>query len=108
VFLFGEHIRTGVVELAGEALALAIIVAGAWTISHSCLILGADGYAPCLPDRYQVPAQRTQLGELDYQAAGESGGGTRDGNQQRADQALTLQGRVGTRIAERAGQPPLP
>jgi drug/metabolite transporter (DMT)-like permease len=84
VFLFGEHIRTGVVELAGEALALAIIVAGAWTISHSCLILGADGgYAPCLPDRYQVPAQRTQLREPDYQP-------------------------VGTRIAERAGQPPLP
>ena len=79
VFLFGEHIRTGVVELAGEALALAIIVAGAWTISHSCLILGEDGYAPCLPDRYQVPAQRKQLREL-----------------------------VGTRVAERAGQPPLP
>jgi len=79
VFLFGEHIRTGVVDLAGEALALAIIVAGAWTISHSCLILGEDGYAPCLPDRYQVPAQRKQLPEL-----------------------------VGTRIAERAGQPPLP
>jgi drug/metabolite transporter (DMT)-like permease len=77
VFLFGEHIRTGVVDLAGEALALAIIVAGAWTISHSCLILGEEGYGPCLPDRYQVPAQRKQLRELDYQA----------------DQALTQQGR---------------
>jgi drug/metabolite transporter (DMT)-like permease len=104
VFLFGEHIRTGVVDLAGEALALAIIVAGAWTISHSCLILGEDGYAPCLPDRYQVPAQRKQLSELDYQPAGD----VRGGNQQRTDQTLTLQGRVGTRIAERAGQPPLP
>ena len=104
VFLFGEHIRTGVVDLAGEALALAIIVAGAWTISHSCLILGADGYAPCLPDRYQVPAQRKQLRELDYQPAGD----VRGGSQQRADQTLTLQGRVGIRIAERAGQPPLP
>ena len=104
VFLFGEHIRTGVVDLAGEALALAIIVAGAWTISHSCLILGEDGYAPCLPDRYQVPVQRKQLRELDYQPAGD----VRGGNQQRTDQTLTLQGRVGTRIAERAGQPPLP
>jgi hypothetical protein len=93
-----------VVDLAGEALALAIIVAGAWTISHSCLILGEDGYAPCLPDRYQVPAQRKQLRELDYQPAGD----VRGGSQQRADQTLTLQGRVGTRIAERAGQPPLP
>jgi drug/metabolite transporter (DMT)-like permease len=108
VFLFGEHIRTGVVDLAGEALALAIIVAGAWTISHSCLILGEDGYAPCLPDRYQVPAQRKQLRELDYQPVGEPADDVRGGNQQRADQALTLQGRVGTRIAERAGQPPLP
>ena len=69
VFLFGEHIRTGVVDLAGEALALAIIVAGAWTISHSCLILGADGYAPCLPDGCQVPSQRKQLPELGYQPA---------------------------------------
>jgi drug/metabolite transporter (DMT)-like permease len=111
VFLFGEHIRTGVVDLAGEALALAIIVAGAWTISHSCLILGEDGYAPCLPDRYQVPTQRKQLRELDYQPVGEPADDVRGGNQQRADQAdqaLILQGRVGTRIAERAGQPPLP
>src|SRR6202167_5876641 len=108
VFLFGEHIRTGVVDLAGEALALAIIVAGAWTISHSCLILGEDGYAPCLPDRYQVPAQRKQLRELDYQPVGEPADDIHGGNQQRADQGLTLQGRVGPRIAERAGQPPLP
>jgi drug/metabolite transporter (DMT)-like permease len=111
VFLFGEHIRTGVVDLAGEVLALAIIVAGAWTISHSCLILGEDGYAPCLPDRHQVPAQRRQLQELGYQPVGEPADGIRGANQQRADQAgqaLTWQGHAGTRIAERAGQPPLP
>jgi drug/metabolite transporter (DMT)-like permease len=89
VFLFGEHIRTGALDLAGEALALAIIVAGAWTISHSCLILGADGYAPCLPDQYQVPLQRTQARELDYQPVG---GARATGNQERAgrgDEALT-------------------
>jgi len=74
VFLFGEHIRTGAMALAGEGLALAIIVAGAWTISHSCLILGADGHAPCLPDQYQIPAQRKQLRELEYQPVGEPGG----------------------------------
>ena len=70
VFLFGEHIRTGGMDLVGEALALAIIFAGAWTLSHSCLILGEEGYAPCLADQYQVPAQRKQLRELDYQPAG--------------------------------------
>jgi hypothetical protein len=70
VFLFGEHIRTGGMDLAGEALALAIIFAGAWTLSHSCLILGEEGYAPCLQDQVQVPAQRKQLLELDYQPAG--------------------------------------
>jgi drug/metabolite transporter (DMT)-like permease len=70
VFLFGEHIRTGGMELVGEALALSIIFAGAWTLSHSCLILGEEGYAPCLPDQYQVPAQRKQLQELGYQPVG--------------------------------------
>jgi drug/metabolite transporter (DMT)-like permease len=79
VFLFGEHIRTGVLDLAGEALALAIIFAGAWALSHSCLILGEEGYAPCLPDQYQVPAQREQLLKLDYQPVGAPGGSTRNG-----------------------------
>ena len=49
VFLFGEHIRTGAGDLAGEALALAIILAGASALSHSCLILGEDGHPSCLP-----------------------------------------------------------
>jgi drug/metabolite transporter (DMT)-like permease len=74
VFLFGEHIRTGGMDLVGEALALAIIFAGAWTLSHSCLILGEEGYAPCLADQYQVPAQREQLRELGYQPVGAPGG----------------------------------
>jgi len=38
VFLFGEHIRTGAGALAGEALALAVVVAGAATLSRSCLL----------------------------------------------------------------------
>jgi hypothetical protein len=84
VFLFGEHIRTGVVDLAGEALALAIIFAGAWALSHSCLILGEEGYAPCLADEYQVPAQREQVLTLDYQPVGVPGGSTRNGEPQDA------------------------
>jgi hypothetical protein len=42
VFLFGEHIRTGVLALGGEAAALAVVLAGAATLSRSCLILGED------------------------------------------------------------------
>jgi hypothetical protein len=62
VCLFGEHIRAGVLDLAGEALALAVVFAGASALSHSCLILGEDGNPSCLPDGFAAPAQRKQLG----------------------------------------------
>jgi drug/metabolite transporter (DMT)-like permease len=78
VFLFGEHIRTGVMDLAGEALALAIIFAGASILSHSCLIVGEDGNPPCLPDQYRVPAHRKRLGELDHEPIGVPGGSSRN------------------------------
>ena len=56
VFLFDEHIRTGVLDLAGEALALAVVIAGAWILSHSCLILGEDEQSPvrCLPAEFRA------------------------------------------------------
>src|SRR5712671_4512144 len=38
VFLFGEHIQTGAAALAGEALALAVVIAGATALSRSCLL----------------------------------------------------------------------
>lgn len=38
VFLFGEHIRTGAWDLAGQALALAAVIAGASALSGSRLI----------------------------------------------------------------------
>jgi drug/metabolite transporter (DMT)-like permease len=49
VFLFGEHVRTGVLDLLAEALALALLVVGASVLSHSCLVVGADGPSPCSP-----------------------------------------------------------
>jgi drug/metabolite transporter (DMT)-like permease len=70
VCLFGEHIRTGVFDLAGETLALAIVFAGASALSHSCLILGEDGNPSCLPEEYRAQAQRKQLRVPDYQPAG--------------------------------------
>jgi drug/metabolite transporter (DMT)-like permease len=48
VFLFGEHIQTGPAALAGEALALAVVIAGATALSRSCLILGEDQHPACL------------------------------------------------------------
>jgi drug/metabolite transporter (DMT)-like permease len=42
VFLFGEHIRTGPAALAGEALALAVVIAGAAAVSRSSLIAGEN------------------------------------------------------------------
>jgi drug/metabolite transporter (DMT)-like permease len=54
VFLFGERIRTGPWDLAGEALALALVIAGASALSHSCFILGEVGDPSCLPAGVQA------------------------------------------------------
>jgi drug/metabolite transporter (DMT)-like permease len=80
VFLFGEHIQTGVLDLAGEALALAIIIAGASALSHSCLIVGEGGLPPCLPRGYPAQGRREQPHELnrdpirEYQPTGAPNG----------------------------------
>ena len=51
VFLFGEHISTGGVGLAGEALTLAVVMAGASVLSHSCLVAGEMDLRPtCRPN----------------------------------------------------------
>jgi hypothetical protein len=42
VFLFGEHIRTGARDLAAEALALALVAAGAAALGRSRLITGEN------------------------------------------------------------------
>jgi drug/metabolite transporter (DMT)-like permease len=60
VFLFGERIQTGPWDLAGEALALALVVAGAATISHSCFIRGELGDPSCLPAGIKARAAARQ------------------------------------------------
>ena len=77
VFLFDEHIKTGVLDLAGEALALAVVVAGASILSHSCLILGEDEESPvrCLPAGRRTEASGRRLG-FPRQAAPAPGGRT--------------------------------
>ena len=82
--MFSEHIRTGGFGLAGEALTLAVVMAGASVLSHSCLIAGEDGSPSCVPPEYQAPGHRKQLRELtagltrDYQPAGAPEGAVRN------------------------------
>jgi drug/metabolite transporter (DMT)-like permease len=61
VFLFSEHIRTGPWDLAGEALALALLIAGASGLSRSCFILGEFGDPSCLPTGFRGRARRKRL-----------------------------------------------
>ncbi|HUB41757.1 MAG TPA: DMT family transporter [Streptosporangiaceae bacterium] len=46
LFLFGEHFQAATEDLALEALALALLVAGVTALSHSHLIVGEDGGHP--------------------------------------------------------------
>jgi hypothetical protein len=70
VFLFDEHVQTGVLDLAGEALALAVVIAGASILSHSCLILGEDEESPvsCLPSGNRAVASAGRLGSASQPA----------------------------------------
>ena len=49
LFLFSEHIQTKILDLAGEAVALAIVVAGVSALSHSHMIAGEDAPSPGPP-----------------------------------------------------------
>ena len=64
VFLFGEHIQTGAGALAGEALALAVVIAGAAALSRSSLIAGenapAAGQHQAAPSRAASSASATR------------------------------------------------
>jgi hypothetical protein len=59
VVLFGEHIRAGAVDLAGEALAVAVVIAGAVVLSRSCLALGESRRPSCPPQ----PARAARTAE---------------------------------------------
>src|ERR1700733_12289828 len=61
VFLFAEHIRTSPWDLAGEALALVLVIAGAWGLSRSCFILGEFGDPSCLPAGFHGQARGKRL-----------------------------------------------
>jgi hypothetical protein len=110
VFLFDEHIRTGILDLAGEALALAIVIAGAWILSHSCLILGEDEKSPvrCLPSGFQAPASGGRR-EFEYQPADAPEGRTAELLPPGTSRGTTAGDRLPTSspISRASGPPPL-
>ena len=59
VVLFGEHIRAGAVDLAGEALAVAVVIVGAVVLSRSCLALG-ESRRPSCPPRHAGAARTAE------------------------------------------------
>lgn len=50
VFIFGEHVRTGILALALQALCLLVLSAGATALSHSHLVQGVDPTPAEAPD----------------------------------------------------------
>ena len=55
LFLFGEHVRVGTFDLAVEALALGVLVAGVSALSHSRLVVGEDGPEVIRPEQEAIP-----------------------------------------------------
>ncbi len=51
MFLFGEHMRAGTLDLAAEAAGLALVVAGVAVLSHSHLVQGENAPPPARPLR---------------------------------------------------------
>jgi drug/metabolite transporter (DMT)-like permease len=60
VFLFSEHIQARIGDLAGEAAALAVVIAGVLALSHSHLIVGEDTPSPGPPAGYPPHSHREQ------------------------------------------------
>jgi drug/metabolite transporter (DMT)-like permease len=58
LFLFGEHFQAGTADLAFEALALALLVAGVSALSHSHLIDGEDDARATADPAADSPAAR--------------------------------------------------
>ena len=57
IFLFGEHIRAGTLDLTAEAAGLALLVAGVAALSHSHLVQGENARPPARPLRGEGTAR---------------------------------------------------
>ena len=76
MFLFGEHIRTEAADLAGEALALAAVIAAAAVLSHSCHLAGENSPPSYLakPTVRSAPDAPSAAGGRRAVSAGGAGG----------------------------------
>jgi drug/metabolite transporter (DMT)-like permease len=63
MFLFSEHIHSGGLDLAGEALALAVVIAGVAVLSHSHLIVGEDRTVPGPATGCQAHSRHERAGQ---------------------------------------------
>jgi drug/metabolite transporter (DMT)-like permease len=82
VFLFGEHIRTGAADLAGEALALGAVITAAAVLSHSCHLAGENSHPSCpvTPAVSSAPSMPSAAGGRPAETAGEVLSGVRLSN----------------------------
>jgi len=55
LFLFGEQIQTGVIDLAGEALGIGLVIAGVSVLSHSHLVAGEESQPIAGPEAELQP-----------------------------------------------------
>ena len=76
VFLFSEHIRTGPWDLAGEALALAAVIAAAAVLSHSCHLASENSHPSYLvkPAASSAPNTLSAAGGRRAACAEDAGG----------------------------------
>jgi drug/metabolite transporter (DMT)-like permease len=70
VFLFSEHIQAGILNLTGEAAALAVVIAGVSALSHSHLTAGEKTPSPGPPAGCPPPSHREQVIVSQLEAAG--------------------------------------
>lgn len=77
VFLFGEHIQSGTWDLAGEALALGLVVVGVSILSRSCFIRGEQGEPSCVPAELRARSAPRQRAPYDADADAGAGPWTR-------------------------------
>jgi hypothetical protein len=61
MFLFGEHVKTGALDVCVEALALAVIIVGVAALSHSHLIADGDKPSSAGTVGYRPAAQRERV-----------------------------------------------
>jgi drug/metabolite transporter (DMT)-like permease len=79
MFLFGEHIRTGAADLAGETLALAAVIAAAAVLSHSCHLASENSHPSYLVKPAASSAPNTPSAGGRRAACAEGAGGVPSG-----------------------------